>query len=302
MPVHVSDVRSNPNDQIAHAAKVIGRSNDRAKVFDAICTGKQRVKTVQEIHRVTKLSRKRVLEEGRKLSINHIVAQTKIDGDTAYEKDTFYCSNKSRILSLAKSPKKLAVFPTKVTPQALTGQTVVIKLPKQRIRCHLISVDDVDSFSKVKRHDGKETPIPMYENEFKTGIKRILNEHGKFTDWGGEKNDLFTTRLRIKGKRRGAAFAFKGRGKRGKLTPSMMGKNGDQIQRLFMSPAEVFIVQYWNQIDESVIQQMAEFAKAKSVSEGKEILYGVIDGQDSIRLIQAYPRAFGATTTACKRN
>lgn len=82
----------------------------------------------------------------------------------------------------------------------------------------------------------------------------------------------------------------------------MMGKNGDQIQRLFMSSAEVFIVQYWDQIDESVIQQMTEFAKAKSVSEGKEILYGVIDGHDSNRLIKAYPRAFNATTTTRKRN
>ena len=134
--------------------------------------------------------------------------------------------------------------------------------------------------------------MPMLESVFKEGIKRILNETGRFKDWGGERNDLLTTRLRLKGKRRATAFAFKGRGRRGKLTPAAMGKNGDQIQRLFSSPAEMFLVQYWDQIDESVIEQMGEFAKAKSAAEGKTIYYGVIDGQDSNRILKAYPQAF----------
>ena len=71
-----------------------------------------------------------------------------------------------------------------------------------------------------------------------------------------------------------------------------MGKNGDQIQRLFQSPATLFIVQYWGQIEQSVIEQMEKFAQLKSVLEDVEILWGVIDRQDSARLVAAYEGSF----------
>jgi hypothetical protein len=94
------------------------------------------------------------------------------------------------------------------------------------------------------------------------------------------------------GKRYPAAFAFKGPGKTGKLVPGKMGKNGDQIQRLFMGTAEVCFVQYWQDIDESVVDQMSAFAVAKSVATGKKIFFGIIDGVDSYRLLKAYPKSF----------
>jgi hypothetical protein len=132
----------------------------------------------------------------------------------------------------------------------------------------------------------------MAESRFKNGIAKILGEGGKFKDWGGERNDLYTNRVRISGHRLPAAFAFKGMGTRGILTPRLMGKNGDQIQRLFKTTACVFIVQYWGQVAESIVEQMAEFAKAKSATEGSLVFYGVIDGGDSNRLLKAYPKAF----------
>ena len=71
-----------------------------------------------------------------------------------------------------------------------------------------------------------------------------------------------------------------------------MGKNGDQIQRLFKTAASVFMVQYWGQVAESVTEQMEEFAKAKSAVEGTVVYFGIIDGDDSNRLLKAYPKAF----------
>ena len=71
-----------------------------------------------------------------------------------------------------------------------------------------------------------------------------------------------------------------------------MGKNGDQIQRLFVTHADVYLVQYWDQVHESVYNLMHELAKAKSASEAREVLYGVIDGQDTQALVEAYPKAF----------
>lgn len=299
MVQNVSDARSNPSDQIAHAARVLGRSKDRAAVFKAIYEGKKKVKSVKEIREATGLSRIRILQEGGKLAANLVVHPTKKNGMTAYQKDSFFGAQKAKILSLAQDRKKLAQFPTKSTPRPLGSTFVTIRIPRQRIKAKMVTIDDMDSFSKVRSQRAVNSkPTAMFESTFKQGIKRILGEQGRFTDWGGERNDLLSTRVRLDGKRRATAFAFKGRGQRGKLTPSRMGKNGDQIQRLFSSPAEIFLVQYWDQIDESVIQQMGEFAKAKSASEGKTIFYGTIDGQDSNRLIGAYSKAFRHRNTA----
>jgi len=296
MTLNVSDSRSNPYDQIAHAARVIGRSKDRIKVFESIYFGKKKIKTVTEISQKTKIPRIRVLQEAKKLADNSIVHRAKSPGVTAYEKDPFYYANKRKILSLVKNPKTLARFPTKVTPHFQSGAVVTIKIPRQQIRTKLITIDDIDSFKNVRRISSNSISVtPMPEKSFKEGIKRILNEKGKFTDWGGEHNDLLTTRLQIGSKRYATAFGFKGQGTKGKLTPAKMGKNGDQIQRLFLSPAQVFLIQYWWQIDESVIYHMEQFSKAKSVSEGKEIFYGIIDGQDSSRIISAYSQYFTNT-------
>ncbi len=99
------------------------------------------------------------------------------------------------------------------------------------------------------------------------------------------------------------AIALKGRGASGKLTPEKMGKNGDQIQRLFQSPADVFLVQYGEQIDLLVLRQMQQLAIARAPA-GK-VFYGVIDGTASLRLVKAYPREFvasrGQARTAKKR-
>ena len=49
MSFGVTDYRSNPNDQMAHAARVIGRSKHRKKVFSAIYHGKKAEKTVSDL-------------------------------------------------------------------------------------------------------------------------------------------------------------------------------------------------------------------------------------------------------------
>ena len=293
MTIETTDVRSSPNEQIVHAARVIGRSEARRRVFEEIHRGKKRVKTVDEIVSKTGLDRIRVLQEARRLYNNRIIKQRKINGKLAYEKDDFYSQNKKKILRLAGDKRALENYPTKWRPRT---STVVVNLPVPRkaIDIKQLSVDDIDSFNEVTTvqlaPDMKN--VPVLEETVKRGLQKILGEQGEFTDWGGETDDLFSTRLILDGKRESVAFGLKGRGTRGKLTPKKMGKQGDQIQRLFRSPAEVFFVQYWNQIDESVLEQMKLFAIAKSVLNGKRIYYGVIDGQDTLRILQAYKECF----------
>jgi hypothetical protein len=289
MVTQVADIRSNAQEQIGNAARAIRGSEIRRLVFAAVVRGKQKSKSVQEISRATKLTRKQVLTAGKFLSDHDLVTQTKKDKGTAYEKVPLLAQNRRKVLTLAANPEKLATFATRSTPV----MTVVrIAVPQRLVKIKTVTADDIDSFRLIKRIRGPQPPTRMLEATFKKGVAKLLGESGRFSDWGGEKGDLFTTRLRMGGKRFGAAFAFKGRGRSGELTPALLGKNGDQIQRLFTNDAEVFFVQYWDRIAESVLTQMSAAAIAKSYATGKRIYYGIIDGSDSSRLIAAYPSAF----------
>ena len=175
----------------------------------------------------------------------------------------------------------------------VTNQTIKIKTPfKPKIDS--LSVDEVKEFEKVKsvkNIPAELSPPRLPEATVKKGIVKLLGEKLDPKDWGGELDDIFTTRATIKGKRRRAAFALRGRAKSGPLVPKMMGKNGDQIQRLFSSPAQVFFVQYEGEIKESIVDLMARLAMAKAITE-TEVYYGVIDLTDTYRLRLAYPKAF----------
>jgi hypothetical protein len=291
MPALVTDPRSNANEQIVHAAEVIGRGKQKAAVFDVVSSGRARVKTISAVVARTRIARQQVLNAAKQLEDNQIIHQTKKNGELAYEKDAFYARHKKRILKLAADPGERQRVPTKRNPTG-GAQTVVIRVPTRQAKAHYVTVDDVDSLARVKRVREAPEPAPLSERKFKQGMQALLGEKGRFEDWGGEGNDLWTTRVRFGGKRRRAVFAFKGGGTRGKLVPGKMGKNGDQIQRLFRSASDVFFVQYWGQVDESVVEQMQLLATAKSYAEGRDIWLGVIDGADSQRLIEAYPRHF----------
>jgi len=292
MSIEVTDVRSSPRDQIAHAAEVIGQSEHRRKVFVAIYRGKRKVKTVGEVVKLSSVRRIRVLQEAGVLANNNIVHKTKVGRELAYEKDAFYSKNKDKVWRLAGNREALKRFPTKFNPR--DEVSVTISVPKKMVKVKQLNIDDIDSFSEVRKVklslEVSETPVD--EKEFKEGLKRIIGEKGIFQDWGGEPNDLFSTRVVLNGKRVSAAFGLKGKGTKGILVPKKMGTRGDQLQRLLATPADVFLVQYWGQIDQSVIDQMKKLAIAKSWSEGKVIYYGVIDGQDTQRITVAYQDCF----------
>jgi hypothetical protein len=291
MPIGVTDVRSSPKDQIAHAAEVIGDSEHRRRVFAAIYAGKQKIKTVSDVVKLSGVRRIRVLQEAGVLAGNDIVHKTKVGNELAYEKDTFYSQNKEKVLRLAGDRAALDRFPTKLNPRREIS--IRITIPKNMVKVKQLTIDDIDSFAevrKVKLTDASETPVE--ERDFKDGLKKIIGEPGVFQDWGGESNDLFSTRVMLKGKRINTAFGFKGKGTTGILVPKKMGKRGDQLQKLLASPADLFLVQYWGQIDESIIDQMRRLAVAKSWSESSTIYFGVVDGRDTQRLITAYKQYF----------
>jgi hypothetical protein len=171
--------------------------------------------------------------------------------------------------------------------------TIHVRAPF-KAQTEFVSIDDVHQFRKVKavsKVPDSLSPPRLPEAVIKTGILRLLREDTGQKDWGGENNDIFSVRLNVGNKKLRGAFALKGPGKKGPLVPGKMGKNGDQIQRLFSTPADVFFVQYEDEIKESVVQLMEQLAKAKALLGGK-IRFGIIDRRDTYRLRVAYPGAF----------
>ncbi len=293
MAHQVSDFGSNVNENLEHWAKILGRSARRRLVFSTIYGGKKRRWMAEELIARTRLDRVAVLHEGKRLAANGLLHEEKVNGRVVYSKDDRVHQHKRRIVRLADSRAAREALPTKRRPRVLAVSTLPVRVMPQRARAKQITIDHIESFSKAHAIEPSAyISSSISETQFRFGIKRILGELGHFTDWPGEQNDLFSTRVRISGKRLATAFAFKGPGTRGILTPAKCGRNGDQIQRLFESPAAVFLFQYHGQIGERVIAEMRAHAMLRSMYTHEEVLYGVIDGQDSERVRAAYTAAF----------
>jgi hypothetical protein len=294
---NVADIKGNSNDHFVHAANKVGSSVHKQKVFRAVYFGKKKIKSVQHIANTTNLSRKQVLDAAKKLETAKLIHQTSQNGDTAYTKDDAYKAAEvwTKILKYAGKKDKIKKIPTKVNPGgSVKTKTITFRVPVNKVRIEQITIDDVSSFNKVRNKKPQRGLAKIPEAKMKKGILKILKETSNPPkDWGGEKNDIYTNKLLMDGKRFHAAFALKGPGKTvAKLMPKDMGKNGDQIERLHRSAAQVFFVQYWKDIGQEIVDLMEPLSQAKSYSQGRIIYYGIIDGDDSSRLIQAYPNAF----------
>lgn len=296
MILNVSDNTSHRRDQIDNLVDLLTKAPARQALARAVNFGKKRVKSVGALAVKLSITPKRVTEIGKPL-VNHAFTQERILENgrmtTAYAKLDRH-RDVRKALKLANNKRQRDVYHTKSRPKiTVTNQTIKIKAPFKP-KTTSLSVDEVKEFQKVKsvRNIPAElSPPRLPEAIVKKGIVKLLGEKLDPKDWGGELDDIFTTRATIKGKRRRAAFALKGPAKSGPLVPKMMGKNGDQIQRLFSSPAQAFFVQYEGEIKESIVDLMARLAMAKAITEN-EVYYGVIDMTDTYRLRLAYPKAF----------
>lgn len=286
-PVPVSDFLSNHGDQLVNAAEIIGRSEDRQKVFHAIYNGKTKIKTIEFINKTTGLSNVRILQEGAKMCPMLI---EKVPG--GYKKKVEFSTRYKKILAWAKDKTKRNRIATKAKLGNHQGSLININFPKSATNAKLLTIDDIKSFSKIRGIKSSLDTTFYKEEVIKKAFQQIVNEKGLFKDWGGERSDLYTTQIFLKNTRIPTAIAFKGRGTKGKLVPAKMGKNGDQIGRLFSEPAQLFLIVYNGQIDSSIISQMRAFAIGNALGGSKSIYFGVIDENDLGRLAYAYPSAF----------
>lgn len=301
MPLSVSDFNSNKNENILAAAEALNKSAQKRAVFDAVYHHKMKVKTVQWIADRAKLSRVQVLKVGRDLASKHLFTQTRKDNDTAYEQIPSIQAHKRQILRLAGDKKKQDSYETKRNPRGIS-RTIIQKVASS-VGVRRITIDDLQAFKKAHaiKPLADRLPKELSEDGFRLGIQRILGEPGDFKDWGGENNDLYSGRLVVDRVRRSVAFAFKGPGLDARLRPKNMGKNGDQGPRLFDSPADVFFVQHWREIDESVVDLVQRLATARSLRDNQKTWYGIIDGKDSRRIYDAYSHCFSISPKPRKK-
>ncbi len=296
-PLEVIDEHSNAEEHFQRAARALGSSVLRGQVFLAICHHKQKFRSLTEILKLCKqpVSRRvRVHQECLKLFNHGLVLKGRKNGEIAFGKKPFYANNKLKIVRLAKNPAKRESIPTK----RAKAITIYIRSDsrtggRNRASATQIHLDDIDSFKKVKQvAAGAMLPKRISEEVFKRAIQKIIRDKSKAKDWGGEASDLFTSQVEFKGRRLTTAFAFKGPGLSGKLTPAKMGKNGDQAKRLFDEPAQLFIIQHCDEIASSVYDDAAMRAERSSRKQNRPLYYCLVNGQDSERIRKAYPGAF----------
>lgn len=149
--------------------------------------------------------------------------------------------------------------------------------------------EDIDEFKKLieihelEEDEWKATMRSISEDNIKQKICEILGDVSK-KDWGGETNDHFTTNIQVGGKRKSAAFLFKGPANFSEMKVTHLGKNGDQLVRLTHTPADILIVQHCHLISEPV----RELLRALAVQPSNPRHYCFLDGKDTFRLLKAY--------------
>jgi hypothetical protein len=156
-------------------------------------------------------------------------------------------------------------------------------------------VEDIDSFRKVRDVNPatvmdvlRDGYLDRSEDSVQTALERILCVPFHKKDWGGELNDLYTANLLINGARHETAFLLKGNGLRSRtMEIKHCGVNGDQILRLCNSPAKLFVVQFVGQISEAIVSDI-EGKVRYARSQGRDVRYCIMDGQDTARVLRAY--------------
>lgn len=123
------------------------------------------------------------------------------------------------------------------------------------------------------------------EKEVKDAFAGIIGEPEVPKDWGGEQFDLWTTNaVSVQGQPLRTAFAFKGPAKFSPMTIATLGKNGDQIDRLAQTAADLMVVQHCHAITAPVVNML----KAYASNPKNPKKYMTIDGYNTIRILRHF--------------
>jgi hypothetical protein len=289
----VSNPSADADEKIERAARVLRASKQNLEVFKAVYGNSARFKTIDQIKRLVANANTNTYKAANRLYGEDIVEKRTRGHEVAYGKKDFYTIHRDRILRLVKNPGRLKAYPTKRKVRINSSPKIHYAF-QSKPKVRQIYVDDIDSFSRArgKRPVSARAVQQLSERAINAGICKILNQNDK-KDWGGERNDIYSNKVVFNGSRKSGAFALKGKAVKSKLVPGKMGKNGDQIQRLFEATADIYFVVHNREIDERIVDLMQVHALGKSIAQGRRVYFCIVDGDDLARLVCAYPTQFG---------
>lgn len=123
------------------------------------------------------------------------------------------------------------------------------------------------------------------EQKIKESFAAILGEELVPKDWGGEQFDLWTAnRLSVSGQHLRTAIAFKGPAAFHPMRIPDLGKNGDQIERLAQTAADLLVVQHCHHITEQVENMLRVYASDPRHPRR----YMTIDGSYTIAILRHF--------------
>lgn len=156
-----------------------------------------------------------------------------------------------------------------------------------RLELHPCQIDAFAEIRQVPRATARSALAPLRdipEVEVKRAFAELIGEGEVPKDWGGEQSDLFTSAITVDAEPMTAAFAFKGPARFHPMTFADLGKNGDQIVRLYSEPADVLVLQHCHVITTPVRAMMRAFAQQF----GNLRTCCIIDGFDTLRILKTY--------------
>ncbi|MNJ11264.1 hypothetical protein D3C77_54330 [compost metagenome] len=137
----------------------------------------------------------------------------------------------------------------------------------------------IPSAAEFKRM--KEVP----ERTVKELLCSLLEEPDVPADWGGEESDVLSANLIVAGQRQLGAFLLKGPSRFHEMKPTDLGKNADQLYRLFNIPAQIYAIQHCHKIGAAVRKQAQAFAFTQNLTTPCRICF--IDGVSTAQLLLA---------------
>jgi hypothetical protein len=141
----------------------------------------------------------------------------------------------------------------------------------------------VDFASRLTAKD-LQTLKSVPEEQIKRSFADLIGEPTVPKDWGGEQFDLWTNRLSVDGQRLRAAIAFKGPAIFRPMTIADLGKNGDQIDRLAGTGADLLVLQHCHTITAPVVNMLRTYATQPH----RVRSYMTIDGYDTVRILRHF--------------
>lgn len=134
-----------------------------------------------------------------------------------------------------------------------------------------VTYDDLERLSRVP------------EEEVKRALAALLGESVIPKDWGGEQMDLWTTRLLVDGRQTSAAFLLKGMSAFRPMTIDVLGRRGDQIDRMADTAAELLVLQHCHEVTPRVVSMLRAYASDYR----NPRRYLIIDGFDTFRILKS---------------